>query len=500
VEGAASPAEVEARRARGDHPGLGAELEKARLKLTDFALVRLTGYPRRAYTNEVVTLWYRPPEILMGVRDYLPAVDLWSVGCIFAEMVLGRPIFTGVSEVDQLFQIFSKLSTPDRETWPDFTALPNYNFNFPNWTQKRVGRLFPHLSTLGLDLMRRLLTYDPARRVTAKQALRHPYFAAAPPLPRPCDTPTFSSDRTGGRKKPRAGGGEPVPADHGTPAERHLIQNFDANLTNGLLENMLEYLDHLREQEDLGCPQHGQLFGKQDTIRPEHRSMLVDWLVEVVDVFEMSQRTAFLAIAYVDRYMASTTIDRKQYQLIGATCLHIASKCEDVSYIGIDDLAMCADSVFKPMDVLDKEEEVLNALGFTLSCPTVLDFVALMVDIARFHKDKPEENFVHFCKYLSEMCILNHEFMVQKPSRVALSIIVYALYVYKQNPWPPEMRDLSPYPLAGLRETVEQVHRFHRSMFTHQLQVIRRRYLKDEVGRVARVPAPSALDVQWGLP
>lgn len=92
-------------------------LDRSQLKVADFALVRSSGLPIRTYTAKVVTLWYRAPEILMGVTEYSHAVDIWSVGCVFAEMVLGRPLFTGSSEIDQLFQLFSTLGTPKEENW-----------------------------------------------------------------------------------------------------------------------------------------------------------------------------------------------------------------------------------------------------------------------------------------------------------------------------------------------------------------------------------------------
>uniref|UniRef100_H3G5R2 Cyclin-dependent kinase 2 homolog n=1 Tax=Phytophthora ramorum TaxID=164328 RepID=H3G5R2_PHYRM len=151
-------------------------LNDATLQISDFALVRATGIPRRTYTMEVVTLWYRPPEILMGVRGYSSAVDIWSVGCIFAEMAQGKPLFTGISEIDQLFQIFSKLSTPTSETWPGFSSLPNYHFEFPHWKRRPLNRLFPGISDLGIDLLTKLLVYNPDQRITAEDALRHPYF------------------------------------------------------------------------------------------------------------------------------------------------------------------------------------------------------------------------------------------------------------------------------------------------------------------------------------
>lgn len=84
----------------------------------------------RKYTHEVVTLWYRAPDILMGSKKYSTPIDMWSVGCIFAEMVNGRPLFPGVSETDQLMRIFRILGTPNSENWPNVTELPKYDPDF----------------------------------------------------------------------------------------------------------------------------------------------------------------------------------------------------------------------------------------------------------------------------------------------------------------------------------------------------------------------------------
>jgi cyclin-dependent kinase len=88
------------------------------LKLADFGLARAFGIPVRNYTHEVVTLWYRAPDILMGSRHYSTTVDIWSVGCIFAEMLNGRPLFPGSNESDQLLRIFKTLGTPTEQSWP----------------------------------------------------------------------------------------------------------------------------------------------------------------------------------------------------------------------------------------------------------------------------------------------------------------------------------------------------------------------------------------------
>ncbi|KAG2052353.1 Pkinase-domain-containing protein [Suillus hirtellus] len=152
--------------------------KKNNLKLADFGLARAFGIPMRTYTHEVVTLWYRAPEVLLGSRHYSTAIDMWSVGCIFAEMVMrGSPLFPGDSEIDQIFKIFRILGTPSEETWPGVTQLPDYKDTFPRWSKQELKSVVPNLDEQGLDLLAHTLTYDTAKRISAKRALNHPYFA-----------------------------------------------------------------------------------------------------------------------------------------------------------------------------------------------------------------------------------------------------------------------------------------------------------------------------------
>ncbi|XP_064185699.1 cyclin-dependent kinase 2-like [Anguilla rostrata] len=146
------------------------------IKLADFGLARAFGVPLRSYTHEVVTLWYRAPEILLGCKFYSTAVDIWSIGCIFAEMVAKRPLFPGDSEIDQLFRIFKKLGTPNEEVWPGVSQLPDYKSRFPRWAPQDLAKITPKLQPSGLDLLQQLLLYDPSQRISAKAALTHPYF------------------------------------------------------------------------------------------------------------------------------------------------------------------------------------------------------------------------------------------------------------------------------------------------------------------------------------
>ncbi|TRZ19704.1 hypothetical protein HGM15179_007437 [Zosterops borbonicus] len=127
--------------------------EAGAIKLADFGLARAFGVPLRTYTHEVVTLWYRAPEILLGCRYYSTPVDIWSIGCIFAEMMTRKALFPGDSEIDQLFQIFRILGTPTEVTWPGVTQLPDYKGSFPRWPRKEMKDIVPNLDRDGRDLL-----------------------------------------------------------------------------------------------------------------------------------------------------------------------------------------------------------------------------------------------------------------------------------------------------------------------------------------------------------
>uniref|UniRef100_A0A2D4G9K0 Protein kinase domain-containing protein n=1 Tax=Micrurus corallinus TaxID=54390 RepID=A0A2D4G9K0_MICCO len=163
------------------------------IKLADFGLARAFGVPLRTYTHEVVTLWYRAPEILLGCKYYSTAVDIWSIGCIFAEMVTRKALFPGDSEIDQLFRIFRTLGTPTESLWPGVTNLPDYKGNFPKWPRKDMKVIIPNLDQDGRDLLLQLLMYDPNKRISAKAALNHEFFWQAPRDAKQCVVEQYGS-------------------------------------------------------------------------------------------------------------------------------------------------------------------------------------------------------------------------------------------------------------------------------------------------------------------
>eukprot|EP00996_Jenningsia_fusiforme_P001291 NODE_2182_length_1270_cov_106.416052_g1985_i0.p1 GENE.NODE_2182_length_1270_cov_106.416052_g1985_i0~~NODE_2182_length_1270_cov_106.416052_g1985_i0.p1 ORF type:complete len:311 (+),score=59.79 NODE_2182_length_1270_cov_106.416052_g1985_i0:93-1025(+) len=157
------------------------------LKLADFGLARAVHLPLHTYTHEVVTLWYRPPEILLGTKRYSPGVDMWGVACIFAEMATNRPLFAGDSELDQLYKIFQLLGTPDETTWPGVTRLMDFSVSFPQWRRQPFASKLPTMDASAHDLLSQMFVYNPADRATAMAALAHPYLRDAN-LPQPMET------------------------------------------------------------------------------------------------------------------------------------------------------------------------------------------------------------------------------------------------------------------------------------------------------------------------
>ncbi|KAG5529468.1 hypothetical protein RHGRI_030005 [Rhododendron griersonianum] len=175
------------------------------LKLADFGLARSFSNDHNGnLTNRVITLWYRPPELLLGATKYGPAVDMWSVGCILAELLHGKPILPGKNEPEQLNKIFELCGSPDEINWPGVSKIPWYNkFKPTRQMKKRVRQVFQHFDRHALDLLEKMLSLDPSQRISAKDALDAEYFWTDP---LPCDPkslPKYESSHEFQTKKKR---------------------------------------------------------------------------------------------------------------------------------------------------------------------------------------------------------------------------------------------------------------------------------------------------------
>ncbi|KAM3081063.1 hypothetical protein ACMFMG_005019 [Clarireedia jacksonii] len=169
------------------------------LKIADFGMARYCGDPAPKMTQLVVTLWYRSPELLLGEERYGTPVDMWSVGCIFGELLSNDALLEGKNEVDQLSKIFELCGLPDEKTWPSFKRLPNArSLRLPTTlnpkTQGSVLRAkFPFLTSAGSSLLQSLLSLNPKNRPSAKEVLEHEYFREDPKMKSRDMFPTFPS-------------------------------------------------------------------------------------------------------------------------------------------------------------------------------------------------------------------------------------------------------------------------------------------------------------------
>ncbi len=164
------------------------------LKIADFGLARSCGEEGRRYTNRVITLWYRPPELLMGTNEYDTSVDMWSVGCLIAELLTRKPLFPGKDEPEQLDLIFQTIGSPCDKIWPKWRELPQARL-VPEGI-RYSNSLCPRLRKSGVsqqatDLISKLLSMDPSRRLNAGEALDHSWFHCAPIACAKSDLPKY---------------------------------------------------------------------------------------------------------------------------------------------------------------------------------------------------------------------------------------------------------------------------------------------------------------------
>ncbi|XP_064465931.1 cyclin-dependent kinase 14-like [Ornithodoros turicata] len=159
--------------------------EQGELKLADFGLARAKSVPSRTYSHEVVTLWYRPPDVLLGSTDYSTSLDMWGVGCIFVEMITGAAAFPGVKDTtDQLDKIWKILGTPTEETWEGVSRFKNYKLHkFGMYQAQPLKSAFPKVAEIPQadEIANRFLQLRPQCRISAADGLRHQYFADIPP-------------------------------------------------------------------------------------------------------------------------------------------------------------------------------------------------------------------------------------------------------------------------------------------------------------------------------
>ncbi|KAF3931962.1 hypothetical protein ABW20_dc0101981 [Dactylellina cionopaga] len=171
---------------------------KGILKIADFGLAR--EYSSRPLTPHVVTVWYRSPELLLGANRYTTTVDIWAAGMVIGEILKQTPLCPGENEIEQLNKIAQLLGVPNDRIWPKIHTMPGYHqmkYRIQNpQRQNQLEILFLGITTSAtVNLLNACLTYDPDKRISARQALSHEYFRENPPPKEPSLLPTFPESR-----------------------------------------------------------------------------------------------------------------------------------------------------------------------------------------------------------------------------------------------------------------------------------------------------------------
>eukprot|EP00658_Telonema_sp_P-2_P062953 TRINITY_DN5162_c0_g1_i1.p1 TRINITY_DN5162_c0_g1~~TRINITY_DN5162_c0_g1_i1.p1 ORF type:complete len:745 (-),score=94.79 TRINITY_DN5162_c0_g1_i1:472-2706(-) len=306
------------------------------------------------------TTQYLAPEVLLGAKDlesdyttYTEKVDIWSAGLILAEMAAGGPLFIVDSEIDLLFSIFRLLGSPSQSTWEGINEMPCSIEDFPSWNPKAPLReIFSVLGEDGCDLLSRMLQYDHKRRISALDALRHPFFTKHNHI---FQTPFLTS----------------------VPPAMHEILNESQCLVWATLrkrESEMPILgDHLAKDEK---------DESNSRITPNMRSILVDWLSEIsYSWFMRSERRALhCAVNCLDRYLANEDVSKDQLQLVGATCYSLAAKLEEAEVVPPAGYCSISDNAFTEEDMRQCEVAVAHSLQCRVALPTCPDFEPLIAE------------------------------------------------------------------------------------------------------------------------
>jgi serine/threonine protein kinase len=356
------------------------------------------GLARRYYnqmeplpmTTEIVTLWYRPPEVLLGQNKYTTAIDVWSLGIIIGEMILGKPFLDGDSDIDQLYKIFSLCGTPTEKIWDGLSELPNYTVDiFPKWNST-FNEFFK--SFKGSDkeplikLLEKILVLDPQKRMNIITLLY--------------DDPFYDNLRV-----------EDASSSNESPITKIFVDN--------------EYWQPIPSTYQLHT-----MFQNEVAIQPRLKSLqtdindkmvviVIDWLVDVSLKFKLTTNTLNRVVILIYDYLQKTKeiISRKNLQLIGTTILCIASKLEEIYSPELRDYVYICDNTITSEELILTEIEISKCLDYKYNCPMAIEFIRIYNCAAGIG------SIGHtMCKFLLELCYLNEKIMETTPSMLAACI------------------------------------------------------------------------------
>ncbi|XP_065871492.1 cyclin-A3-1-like [Euphorbia lathyris] len=250
--------------------------------------------------------------------------------------------------------------------------------------------------------------------------------------------------------------------------------------------SMYGYLHSLEMEEKRRClPNY--ITAVQTDISVRMREILVDWLVEVAEEYKLVSDTLYLTVSYVDRYLSSQALSRNKLQLLGVSCMHIASKYEEISPPNVEDFCYITDNTYKKEELASMEKDVLEFLKYEMGTPTIKNFLRILTKAAQENCESTNLQFEFLSCYLAELSLLDYECLRFSSSLIAASAVFLSRFTIqaKEHPWNASLQRCSGYRPSDLKECVLTIHDLHLNKKGSNLKAIRDKYTQHKFKRVA---------------
>ncbi|KAG1652769.1 hypothetical protein FOA52_009370, partial [Chlamydomonas sp. UWO 241] len=245
---------------------------------------------------------------------------------------------------------------------------------------------------------------------------------------------------------------------------------------------------HLRKAERTKRPSASYLERVQIDVNAKMRAILVDWLVEVAEEYTLCADTLYQAVTYIDRYLSTAVTKRSQLQLVGVTCMWLASKYEEIYPPTVSDFCFITDNTYTRDQLIGMEEVVLKELKYELTAPTTKTFLRRLLQVC-----SPDELLHFLSNYLTELTLLDYAMLRFLPSTTAAAAVYLANVMLRREPWSPNLRHYSTYVPADIRECVHALAAVHKAATgCPSLAAIREKYSQPRFHEVALVPPASS--------
>ncbi|KAJ0959901.1 hypothetical protein J5N97_000335 [Dioscorea zingiberensis] len=273
--------------------------------------------------------------------------------------------------------------------------------------------------------------------------------------------------------------------------------NIDADQTNPQMCSLYatDIYTNLRANELIQRPSSDYMEIKQHDINERMRGILIDWLVEVSEEYKLAPDTLYLTVHIIDFYLSENYIARSRLQLLGTTCMLIASKYEEICAPRVEQFCFVTDNTYTKEEVLKMESQVLNYIGFRLSVPTIETFLRRFIRAAQASYRVPALTFGHLANYLAELTLVEYCFLKFLPSAIAASAVFLAKWTLDQStpPWNLTLQHYTSYKSVDLKPAVLEMQLLQSNSKNCSLKAIHEKYNQPKFESVAALTSPELL-------